>query len=347
MKLPARQLSAHLARELAPVYLVAGDEPLLVAEALEALRVRARQDGFEHRDLHVVERGFKWAELQGNADNLSLFATRRIMELRLPSPRPGDLGARTIRALVERPDPDRFLLIATTKLDSAASRSAWVKCIEQSGAVVQVWPIDRSELPRWIRQRAAGASLELTTDAAEVLADRVEGNLLAADQEIQKLGLLRGEGRVDEKAVLEAVASSARFDVFRLTDALLDGNARRAMKVLDGLRTEGVEPALISWAISREICLLAGLKTAALSGESEDRNLARHGVWRQRQGLVKRALRRFQPGQLTRLVVQASEVDSVIKGIVRGRPWDELTRLAMAVSSPGSLKARGAPPRAA
>ena len=347
MKLYARQLSGHLARELAPVYLVTGDEPLLVAEALEEIRARARRDGFDQREHFVVERGFKWEALAGNVDNLSLFATRRIIELRMPTPRPGDDGRRCIRALVERPDPDRLLLIATTKLDAAASRSAWVKSIEEYGALVQVWPIERPDLPKWIRQRASVAGLDLSQPAAELLADRVEGNLLAADQEIQKLVLLLGKGRVDEQAVLDAVASNTRFDVFRLTDAVLSADAVRAMRILDGLRTEGVEPALISWAISRELCLLARLKTAIVGGESEDGSLNRNRVWRRRHPLLKRALRRFEPGQLTTLVVRASEVDSIIKGVVRGSAWDELTRLVMAALGPGELQARRAQWRAA
>ena len=222
-----------------------------------------------------------------------------------------------------------------------------MKSIEAQGVVVQVWPIERPALPDWIRRRAAASGLDLTRPAAELLADRVEGNLLAADQEVQKLVLLLGEGRADEGAVLDAVASNTRFDVFTLTDAILSGNTRRAMKVLDGLRAEGAEPALVSWAISRDLCLLARLKAAALSGEGEASSLSRHRVWQRRQPLVKSALRRFEPDQLTRLLVRASEVDNVIKGVLRGNPWDELIRLVMEFLDPDSLRAHGSPERAA
>jgi len=339
MKLPARQLSGHLTRQLAPSYLVVGDEPLLVSEALELIRRRARSEGFEQRDLYFAERGFKWGELEGSADNLSLFATRRILELRLPTPRPGEAGGRTIRALVERSDPDRLLLIATGKLDSAASRSVWVRSIEAHGVVVQVWPVDRRDLPGWIRDRAAAVKLELNSGAAELLADRVEGNLLAADQEINKLALLRGGGRVDEATVIDAVATSSRFDVFRLTDAVIAGDLRRALDVMQGLRSEGVETVLVSWALSRELCLLARLKFAILQGESENTVLSRNKVWRQRQPLLRRALKRYDLTQLTALLARAVEVDSVLKGVRRGRPWDELTQLVVASSSPGFLQA--------
>ena len=338
MKIAARQLSAHLTKTLAPVYLVAGDEPLVVAEALDSIRTRARQSGFEHRDLVVVERGFKWADLESNADNLSLFATRRILELRLASPRPGEAGGKTIRSLVERPDPDRLLLIATTKLDSAASKSVWVKTIETNGIVVQAWPIERRELPRWIQERAGRAQLRLSAGAAELLADRIEGNLLAADQEIRKLALLLGEGSVDERMVVEAVASNTRFDVFRLADAILAGNANRSITVLDGLRAEGIEPTLVSWALSRELCLLTRLKTAALQGDSEERAFSRHRVWPRRRPLVKKALQRYRLRQLTALLAQAAEVDHVIKGVNQGRPWDGLTQLVMAMLASDHLR---------
>ena len=343
MKFPARKLTDHLAHQLAPVYVVTGDEPLLVSEALKEIRVRARQDGFEQREHYVIERTFKWQELEASANNLSLFSNRRVIELRLPTPRPGDLGSRTLRALVERSDPDLILLIATTKLDAAAAKSVWIRCIEKHGVVVQVWPIDRPELPRWIAQRAATAGLNLTASAAELLADRVEGNLLAADQEIQKLVMSLGEGTADELAVLEEVASNARFDVFRLADAILSGDAGRAMRVLDGLRVEGIAPALVSWAISRDLCLLARLKVAALIGESEASSLNRPEFRRQRQPLVRNALRRFELDQLTSLLVRASEVDNVVKGTLRGNPWDELIRLVMVMLDPGSLKIQRSP----
>ena len=343
MKFAARKLTDHLAHQLAPVYVVTGDEPLLVSEALKEIRVRARQDGFEQREHYVIERTFKWQELEASANNLSLFSNRRVIELRLPTPRPGDLGSRTLRALVERSDPDLILLIATTKLDAAAAKSVWIRCIEKHGVVVEVWPIDRPELPRWITQRAATAGLNLTASAAELLADRVEGNLLAADQEIQKLVMSLGEGTADELAVLEEVASNARFDVFRLADAILSGDAGRAMRVLDGLRVEGIAPALVSWAISRDLCLLARLKVAALIGESEASSLNRPEFRRQRQPLVRNALRRFELDQLTSLLVRASEVDNVVKGTLRGNPWDELIRLVMVMLDPGSLKVQRSP----
>ena len=194
MKLPGRQLGGHLARELLPAYLVAGDEPLLVSEAAARIRARARRDGFEQRDYFVAERGFDWQALTEGADNLSLFAARRIIELNLPTPRPGAVGGRVLKDLAQRPDPDRLMLVVTGKLDASASRSAWVKAIDKAGAVVQVWPVERPRLPAWIGRRARSRGLALSSATAEWMADRVEGNLLAADQEVRKLVLLLGKG---------------------------------------------------------------------------------------------------------------------------------------------------------
>lgn len=333
MKLAAGQLVRHLERDLAAAYFIAGEEPLLLTQALARLRRAARQRGFTEHDLHVVERGFRWAELEGTADNLSLFGERRILELRLSSPRPGDAGARCIRGLVERPDPDRLLIVSVAaKLDAPAARSAWVKSLETHGVRIDVWPVDRVELPRWIGARALELKLKLSKDAIELLADRVEGNLLAAEQELTKLALTAGDAIVDERAVLEAVANSARFDVFRLTEAVVQGQLVRSLRVLEGLRVEGVQPVLVSWALGREIALLAKLKFAVLTGASIDQALARHGIWRRRQPGVKRAVARLSWAAAKALVAQAAEVDSVIKGARFGRPWDALAQLVVAAT---------------
>ena len=331
MKLPGRQLGGHLARELLPAYLVAGDEPLLVSEAAARIRARARRDGFEQRDYFVAERGFDWRALTEGADNLSLFAARRIIELNLPTPRPGAVGGRVLKDLAQRPDPDRLMLIVTRKLDASASRSAWVKAIDKAGAVVQVWPVERPQLPAWIGRRARSRGLALSSAATEWMADRVEGNLLAADQEVRKLVLLLGKGSADDAAVRDAVASNPRFDVFRLADALLAGQAKRALRILDGLRAEGAAPTLVLWAIGRDLGLLSKLKFASRNGAVAAPVLRRHGVWPRRQPLVKGALDRMEAARLTELILQAAETDRVIKGVQPGNAWQQLTSLVLAV----------------
>jgi DNA polymerase-3 subunit delta len=316
------------------VYLVAGDEPLLVDEALEQIRVAARRGGFTTRELHVVDRSFRWAELESEADNLSLFATRKIVELRMATPRPGDAGSRVIASLAERDDPDRLLLIgAGEKLDSAAQRTAWVKAIEKHGVLVEVWPIERGELPRWVQQRATAAKLKLTPAAAQALAERVEGNLLAADQEIKRLALSAAGQAVDEAEVLESVANNSRFDVFALADAVLAGETARAFKILWSLRAEGVSPVLISWALNRDIGLLSQLDYAVRHGDNLDGALEHQRVWRRRQSLVKQAMRRFKTRQLAALLTQAAEVDAALKGVFPAEPWATLTGLLIAMLS--------------
>ncbi len=338
MKISGDNLSGHLSKNLERAYLVSGDEPLLVLEAAESIREAAAQRGFQYRDLNVVERGFKWAELEAVADNLSLFATPPILEFRLDNPKTCALGGRSIRALAESPDPDRLLLVVTSKLGVAAA-SAWVKAIQANGVLVQVWPVERRDLASWIQTRAARSKLELANDAAELLADRVEGNLLAADQEIKKLALVRGEGKVDVEAVAHSVAMSARFDVFNLTDALMGGRTpRRAVEILEGLRTEDVLPALVSWALTRELTLLARIKFTLRQGGNVDQTLGKFRVWPRRQLVVKRALERFSQESLNELLCQAAEVDRIIKGVDKGQPWDALTQLALALLEAGRHK---------
>ncbi len=343
MKIPQRQLHKHLRERLAPAYLVAGDEPLLLGEALEAVRDAARRQGFEERELHVVDRSFKWDELEGEADNLSLFATRKIVELRLAAPRPGDAGAKTLRRLLARPDSDRLLLVgAGGRLDASTAKSVWVKAFEEAGMVVEVWPVDRVELPRWIAERAAQQRLTFSRGAAEALAERVEGNLLAADQELRKLALTAGGREIDAAAVLDAVANSARFDVFLLTDAVLAGDAPRALRVLAGLRAEGVQPVLVSWSLGRELCLLARLKFALAGGERIETAFARNGVWRRRQPLVTKALKRYEWERLKGLLKQAVDVDALVKGGLGARPWDGLGALVTAMLEPRAKPRPGA-----
>lgn len=335
MKLPSAQLTSHLARGLAGIYLIAADEPLLVGDAAELVRQAAAKQGFDERALHFVERGFRWDGLATSADSLSLFASRRIVEIRMTTPRPGDAGARVIRALAEEKDPDRLVIISIqARLDANAAKSVWVKTIEKHGVVVDIRPVARPELPAFIVRRAQRHGLTLDADGAEVLAERVEGNLLAADQELAKLALLHDDGRIGAAAVLESVATSARFDVFRLGDAIVAGDRTRAMTVLEGLRAEGVAPVLVLWALAREIALLAQLKDGAARGQSLEQLMGRLRIWRNRQAAVRRAVERFSSEQLRRLVRRASAVDRAVKGVDRMPPWEALTGLVIDLLAP-------------
>jgi DNA polymerase-3 subunit delta len=335
LKLALRQLDRHLAERMARVYLVAGDEPLLVDEALEHIRAAAMRTGFTSRELHTADRSFKWVELVAGANNLSLFATRKIVEIRLATPKPGDQGSATIAELCKRADPDTLLIVAVSeKLDSSVARSSWVKAIDEHGVFVEVWPIERGELPRWIQQRATSMKLKLTSGAAQSLAERVEGNLLAADQEIKRLALTAVGREVDEAEVLEFVANNSRFDVFGLADAVLAGEAGRAFKILGGLRAEGVHPVQISWVLNRDISLLARLDYAVRHGESLEGALMKTGVWRRRQPLVRAALAKFKAQRLKALLNEAARVDAALKGVFPAEPWTTLTDLLIALLRP-------------
>jgi DNA polymerase-3 subunit delta len=332
VKIPAAKLDQQLTRALSAIYLVSGDDPLLAAEASDRIRAAARDAGFSERELHVVERGFDWAGLIADADNLSLFSSRRLIELRLASPRPGDAGAKSIQRLAEQPDPDRILLIVTPKLDSSASRSKWVAGIEASGVHVQVWPLERGQLPGWIKGRAARHGLKLNAAAVALLVERTEGNLLAAAQELDKLAILFGPVAVSDADVLAAVSDSARFDVFGLSDAALGGDTGRALRILGGLQTEGVEPVLVLWSLARDVALLAQLHFAISGGAPLAQAMQRNGVWSRRQPLVRAALGRLSRGQVTRLVARVAKTDQVIKGVIAGSTWDSLADLVIAVA---------------
>jgi len=341
LKVPFRQLERHLTDRLVKVYLVAGDEPLLVDEALEKLRAAAKREGFTSRELHTADRSFKWVDLLAGADNLSLFATRKIVEIRLATPKPGDEGAETIAALCEREDPDTLVIVAVGEKLGQASRSSWVKAIEQAGALVEIWPIERGELPRWIQQRAEGLKLKITPAAAQSLAERVEGNLLAADQEIKRLALTAAGREIDEAEVLEFVANSSRFDVFALADAVLAGETGRTFKILSGLRAEGVHPVQISWVLNRDISMLARLEYAVRHGDNLEGALLRSGVWQRRQPLVKKALAKFKASRLKALLAEAARVDAALKGVFPAEPWTTLTDLLVALlRPPESARAR-------
>ena len=335
MKIQANQLSSHLKHDLAPSYLVTGDEHLLVDEALDAIRHAARERGFTARELHVASTGFDWANLSGSSSNLSLFAERRIIELRLPTGKPGRSGGQVIVELLERLGPDLMLIVSAPKLDRSAAASKWAKALDARGVSVPVWPIGVRELPGWIGTRMRQAGLQPDRDAVTLIADRVEGNLLAARQEIEKLRLLLGEGSISAEDVGNAVADSSRYDVYKLADAALAGDTRRALKILAGLRAEGVEPVIVVWALTRELRTLARLADAVRRRDDLGSAMRTAGVWRNRQGLVRRCLARHQVGDLHRLLKAAARADAAAKGQSMADPWRLATDLVLRLSLDG------------
>jgi len=326
VKVSPGQLSAELRRTLAPIYLVSGDEPLLVAEAAEAIRAEAEKAGYTERKRYAVERGFDWNLLHDASVSMSLFAERRVIELRLASASPGE-GADALVEYAEHLPPDTLLLVLCPKLDRRTAASRWVVALERSGVLVELRAIGTRELGGWIERRMRAVELEPTAGAVALLAERVEGNLLAAAQEIEKLRLLHGAGALDEAAVREAVADSARFDVFQLVDAALAGDAGRALRILDGLRGEGVEPVLIIWALGRDLRSIAAL---AWERATRKRSKIASTIWQSRRRPLEAAQGRASLARWHALVLRAGEVDGIVKGRAPGQPWEAITGLVAA-----------------
>jgi len=333
--LAANKLEADLARALAPIYLVSGDDPLQTMEAADRIRACARENGFQDRTVFTVERGFDWQELAAAGANLSLFAERRLLELRMNSAKPGTAGAKALSAYAASPPDDNLLLILAPKLDKATLRTAWVRSLDKAGVVVQIWPLDRRQLPRWVAGRMIAQGLRPAQGAAELIADRVEGNLLAADQEIRKLALLLGKGNVSAEQVARAVTDSARYDVFGLVDAVDEGDPARAHRILSGLRGEGVEPVLVLWALARELRALAAVCWKVSHGTAEGDAMRAAGIWPRRQPLARRVLQRHPLSSLHGLLRQCALTDRIIKGAAPGRPWPSLTDLVSAMAGSG------------
>ena len=333
MKIRANQLSSHLKNSLAPCYLVTGDEHLLVAEALDAIRDAARARGFGTRELHVATTGFDWGQLAASAGNLSLFAEQRIVELRLPTGKPGRTGGQAIVDLVAQAGPELLFIVTGPKLDAATAKSKWVKALEQKGVSLPVWPIGLRELPGWIANRMRQAGLEPERDAVALIADRVEGNLLAASQEIEKLRLLLGEGKVTVADVTNAVARSSRYDVYKLTDAAMAGDAARAVRILGGLRSEGVEPVIVMWALTRELRTLAMLDDAVCQGRDLGSAMQSLRVWNNRQALVRSCVGRHQHGDFHRLLKTGGRADAAAKGQRFGDPWQMAADIVIEMAS--------------
>ena len=324
MKLGPDRLPAQLKNPLPAVILIAGDEPLQREESADAIRKAARAQGYTDREVFVAERGFDWDAMLSAGASLSLFASRRILELRIPSAKPGTKGAEMLGEYAKDPAPDTLLLVIAE--DKLEGNPVWAQALEKAGLFVQLWPVAPAEVPAWVRQRLKSKGFEATPDAVTLISGRVEGNLLAAAQEIEKLALLREPGMLDAEAVAEAVADSARYDAFKLVDAALAGDVPRTVRVLEGLQAEGEEPVLVLGALLRQLKELASYALEIEAGAPPQRVTA--GVWERRRPLIQAALKRRKAAGWQRLLKKALRADRVLKGRAQGRPWDELLDLS-------------------
>ena len=329
MQLRFAQLAPHLAKAVAPLYVVYGDEPLLAIEAGDLIRSAARASGCVDREVLVAEPGFKWEAFSSASRNLSLFGARRLVDLRIPSGKPGVEGARALEAYAADLDPDAVTLITLPRLDRAAQTSAWFAALERAAVVVAVQPVERNDLPRWVAERLARSGQRASADTLKFLADTTEGNLLAAQQEIDKLALLLPEGELDPDAVEQAVADVARFDVFELSEAWLAGDAGRALRILGVLESGGEGIPLIVWQLGEDLHALAAVLEATASGVPIAAALRTVRVWGKRQAALERAARRVDPEALPGLLARLALLDALAKGIGRGNAWDELRSLTL------------------
>jgi DNA polymerase-3 subunit delta len=329
MELRLRDLSSHLERTLAPVYVVHGEEPLQAIEACDAIRAAARRRGFDERDVLVAEAGFKWDAFVAANANLGLFGNRKLVDLRIPSGKPGVEGARALEACAAHAGADQMLLVTLPKIDRATQGSAWFAALEHAGVAVAVYPLEREALPAWIAARLARQRQRATSETLSFLADRCEGNLIAARQEIEKLGLLLPEGELDHESVERAVTDVARYDVFQLSEAWLAPDPGRALRIIAALQAEGEGIPLLLWQFGEDIHALAAVQEAVAAGTPVAAAFRNARVWGKRQAAMERAARRVSPNTLGPLLSALARLDALSKGIGRGSPWDELRAVAM------------------
>jgi DNA polymerase-3 subunit delta len=341
MQLAAAQLGAHLAKGLRPLYTLHGDEPLLVQEALDAIRAAARSQGYTERTVHTVAGAhFDWSEVLAAGGSLSLFADRQIVEIRIPSGKPGKDGSAALQQLAEAAagNDSTLTLVVLPRLDKATKTGAWFLALDGAGVTIAVEPVDRAALPPWIAQRLArqGQRVAAGEEGQRTLAffaDRVEGNLLAAHQEIQKLALLYPEGELTLAQVESAVLNVARYDVFKLSEAVLAGQVARVQRMLDGLQAEGEAEVLVHYTLAEDIRGLKRVKDAITAGRPLPMALREQRIWGPRERLFERVLPRLTPALLDELLAAAHTVDGIVKGLkVPDWPadgWQALQRLAM------------------
>ncbi len=339
MQIKAEALAGHLAKGLKPVYTVHGDEPLLAQEAADALRAEARRQGYGERQVFIVSGAyFDWGPVIAASQAMSLFAERQLIEIRIPGGKPGKDGSEALQRYCEGLPPDVLTLVTLPRLDKTQLSSAWFTALDTAGVTVRVDPVERRELPAWIARRLQqqGQSVAAGPEgqqALEFFADRVEGNLLAAHQELQKLALLHPPGELSLQQIEAAVLDVARFDVFKLSEALLTGRVARVLRMLDGLKAEGEAAVLVHWTMAEDIRALKRVWDAVASGKPLPMALREARVWGPKERLFERLVPQLGGAALSRLLVAAQICDGIVKGLRHpdwpSDPWEALGRLAM------------------
>ena len=329
MRISPDQLSQHLQKQLAPLYTVFGDEPLLAIEAADLIRAQARQTGYVEREIFTIDHHFNWQELQQSSNSLSLFGERRLMDMRIPSGKPGNQGSTAIEEYCRSLPPDTITLVTLPKIDKQGQAAKWFKALENAGAMVPVSPIERMRLPAWIGQRLGMQQQKADSDTLQFLADKVEGNLLAAYQEVQKLALLYPAGMLSFDQVKEAVLDVARYDVYQLSDALMAADTARYTRILEALRGEGAALPFILTILAGQIRSLIIIRKGLDSSRPLMQLMNEARVWGDKQKAVENAARRLGLKPLVLALLHAAKIDKISKGVAKGDAWDELLQLGL------------------
>lgn len=332
MKIRVDQLTSHLQKNLAPIYIVSGDEPLQRQECGDAIREAARGKGFIDREIMDGETGFEWSSVRMSARERSLFGDPRILDLRL-SQKPDREGQEVLMGLVAAPSDEMLILVQLPKLTAKEQQAAWFQKLETQGVHIQVWPLEGDRLVRWIEHRISSRGLLVNQSGVRLIAARVEGNLLAAAQEIEKLRILFGGGQVTDAMIREAVADNSRYDVFDLAEEILVGHLGRTRRILKGLQSEGIAPQVALWSVTRELRLAHRLKRDLAEGKSYDTLANSHRLWDRHKSAMQTALGRLSPQTIRSCLIRAAEVDRIGKGLAPGDPWDALWGLCVAVAT--------------
>jgi len=323
------QLTAASNNAMLPIYIVGGDEPLQVGEACHAIRHQAHAQGYNERHVLHVDKSFDWQSFYAISNSYSLFSDRQLIELRIPTAKPGDKGAKALVQYAQNPPEDSLLLVILGKVDQQTQRSKWFSALDKQGCFVPIWPVEAGRLPAWVNQRMRNKGMQPTPAAVQLLVDRVEGNLLAAAQEIDKLFLLFGDKSIDEQAVIESVADSARFDIYSLVDVALLGDVNRVTRMMDGLKAEGAETVLTLWALTREIRAMHAMALKVAAGSRVEQVVAQGRVWAKRKQAVTDGLKRHKPQNWELMLQQSCRTDRIIKGVSSGNVWNELLQLTL------------------
>ncbi|MDO9205002.1 DNA polymerase III subunit delta [Methylotenera sp.] len=336
MQLAQAQLEKHLSQGLKPLYVLVGDEPLAQRESLDTIRAAARLQGFDERTSLIVERYFNWQQIQSYGQSISLFASQRLLEINIPSGKPGVDGSKALQALAAKAIPDTTVVIILPTLEREAKNSGWFSTLENNAMTIALNEVDAVNLPKWIAGRLALQGQSASSQTLEFLAHQVEGNLLAANQEVQKLGLLYPQGELADATVREAVLNVSRYDAFQLGEAVLMGDAARTVRILQGLQDEGENAVAVMNPLMWVLRPLVRIKQAELRGENIMNAMTSARIYGDKQVPVKRALARLSLKQLEAALQKLADIDKTAKGVMLGNAWLEISRLCF-----GLAKVRG------